>query len=376
MRHKRHGKTQVGKKILLSCNIAAMLCLLLSYLSSYIDPQFFWPLAFFGIGYLPILIVNILFIIIWSVKRSAYLILSLLCILIGYNTLQRHFGLNSSDNDKLISRKDTAEIRICSYNVHLFRAADNLPKPVNREQIIQLINDISPDIVCLQEFYTRKKGTLNIQKTIAESLGLPYTYFHPVIQNEFEAYGLMILSKFPIQRSGVIQSPGNTASLNRMIYADIIRNGRSFRVYNIHLKSIGFTPEDYAYIKNIPGKSFDNDVEASKRIGSKLKNAFRQRSAQALYLKTELDRCAKPFIVAGDFNDTPSSFVVHSIAEDLNNSFEEKGKGWGVTYNGDFPNFQIDYILSTKDFSVQSYQIEKIKLSDHYPIWTDLKLEM
>jgi endonuclease/exonuclease/phosphatase family metal-dependent hydrolase len=51
------------------------------------------------------------------------------------------------------------------------------------------------------------------------------------------------------------------------------------------------------------------------------------------------------------------------------------GSGFGVTYNGAFPNFQIDYIFTSPEFTVKNYLIINKKLSDHYPVRTDLELK-
>jgi endonuclease/exonuclease/phosphatase family metal-dependent hydrolase len=85
-------------------------------------------------------------------------------------------------------------------------------------------------------------------------------------------------------------------------------------------------------------------------------------------------KCKTPYLIAGDFNDTPASYVVTQITEKLNNAFIKKGSGFGTTYNGKFPNFQIDYIATSKDLEVLNYKIEKAKLSDHFPVRSDLKL--
>ncbi|RYE25486.1 MAG: hypothetical protein EOP42_21385 [Sphingobacteriaceae bacterium] len=63
------------------------------------------------------------------------------------------------------------------------------------------------------------------------------------------------------------------------------------------------------------------------------------------------------------------------MASGLKNAFREKGSGFCTTYNGDFPNFQIDYILAHPDFKVINYKVFKKKLSDHYPIRADLLLK-
>ena len=82
-----------------------------------------------------------------------------------------------------------------------------------------------------------------------------------------------------------------------------------------------------------------------------LKRAFIKRSEQVDIIKAEMDNCKTPYIIAGDFNDTPASYAVKKITKGLKNSFEEKGSGFGKTYNGKFPNFQIDYIATSGKWS-------------------------
>src|SRR5690606_4835784 len=102
---------------------------------------------------------------------------------------------------------------------------------------------------------------------------------------------------------------------------------------------------------------------------------FLKRAYQVNLLRTHADTCATPYIIAGDFNDTPISYTVKTISKGLKNSFREKGSGLGVTYNGEFPNFQIDYIMPSRQFEIKNYRIIKKKLSDHYPVRTDLELK-
>lgn len=372
---KKKKKTGSLTWVILGVNLLCVIALLLSYLAPYINPNTFWPIAFFGIAYPLLLLLNILFILFWAIKRSKYLVLSLFFILVGYVPLKKHFGLHAAPEEKIIKHPDSSSIRVLTYNIHLFRREDSDVQPKTKEEVTELIKSVSPDIVCLQEFYTRKKGKHNIKRQMAASLGLPFSYFHPVIENEYEAYGLIILSRYPIKNTGSIPAYQGKRTLNEVIYTDIVKGGRSFRVYNIHLQSIGFQPQDYAFVKDVQKRAFEPDnVASTKRIGGRLKRAFLERSIQAKHVKEDIDRCRKPFIITGDFNDTPLSYAVNTISSNLNNSFSKKGSGWGVTYNGDFPNFQIDYILTSKNFEVKNYQILKKKLSDHYAVWSDLKL--
>lgn len=371
----RKKRKSIIRPILFTLNALSVLLLLFSYLAPYIDPKIFWPFAFFGLAYPILLFLNLCFFIYWLLNKSKIYLLSLIALLLGYVPFKKHVGFSSNPNQKEITQRDSSHIRVLTYNVHLFRQEDSNPTPKTKEEITELIRSVKPDIVCLQEFYTRKHGKHNIERHLAPQLGLPYSYFKPIYENDYEAYGLIILSRYPIQKAGSIPDYRAKKTLNRVIYADIFRNGRAFRVYNIHLQSIGFEPQDYAFVRDVQKHAFEKDnVASTRRIGSRLKWAFIERSEQAKHVKDEINKCKKPVILMGDFNDTPLSFAVHTIAADLKNSFVEKGSGWGVTYNGEFPNFQIDYILSSKAFEIQHYQVLKKKLSDHYAIWSDLKL--
>src|SRR5690606_12731023 len=95
---KKRGRTKrLGffSKAVLLANIFLAAALLFSYLAPIINPQTFWPIAFFGIAYLPLLIVNGLFVAYWLVRRIRFAGISLLAILLGWDTLQKHYGFNA-----------------------------------------------------------------------------------------------------------------------------------------------------------------------------------------------------------------------------------------------------------------------------------------
>jgi endonuclease/exonuclease/phosphatase family metal-dependent hydrolase len=164
------------------------------------------------------------------------------------------------------------------------------------------------------------------------------------------------------------------SSENQCLYIDVKKGEKSIRVYSMHLQSIHFDPDDYRYLNNV-SKEGKADVSSTKRLGSKLKNAFIKRSEQVFKVRSHADACPYPYIISGDFNDTPTSFAVNQMCKGLKNAFREKGSGLGRTYNGSFPNYQIDYIMAGQQFNVTGYNIIEKKLSDHYPISSDLVLK-
>lgn len=364
----RKKKLGYFSKTIFLVNVLAVIALLLSYSAAYIDPVTFWPLAFFGLGYLPILLVNIGFVVYWLFRKKRYMLLSLIAILGGWNLLNSHINFKNKQ-EKIVVKADS-NIRVMSYNVHLFQMLDD-PKDDFKEETIELINSLDPDVVCFQEFYSRLRGTQQFSKILKQRANFEDYYFRPSIANEYEGYGQAIFSKHPIIHSGSITEHG--FGINKIVFVDIKRRSDTLRVYNVHLRSFALQDEDKAYIQNV-GPEHINDEKRNKQVGAKLRTAFTNRSEQAKALREHIESSPYPCIVMGDFNDTPMSYSVNTIGQGMHNAFREQGFGWGVTHHAMIPIFQIDYIFSSKHFTVANYGMLKEKLSDHYPVWADLRI--
>lgn len=355
-------------KLVLLSNLFAILGLLISYSASSINPNLFWPIAFFGLAYLPLLLINVCFIFYWVLRKPKYSVLSILTILAGWPMFTQHMKLTFPTF--LPKEKQKEEIRVMSYNVHLFKPIDDRKTEEFIDETIDLIKDIQPDIICFQEFYTKVKGqNLVSNKIKEEGEFLDYT-FEAASDNKFEAYGQAIFSKFPIINTGSI--PQYNYGINKIIYADLLKGQDTLRVYNVHLRSFALQSEDKKFIQNPATTNLEEKL--TKRLSNKMRSAFNHRGQQAKALKKHIENTKWRSIVMGDFNDTPMSYAVNLIGKGMNNTFQKKGNGWGVTHFEMLPLFQIDYILVDKDLKVTNYEIIKKKLSDHYPIWADLVL--
>lgn len=358
-------------RLILWINYGLCGALLISYLAPVVNPATCWPVAFFGLAYPPLLLANVILIVYWLLRKNKWALLSTVCILIGWNVLNNNIGFRLPVTN--VAKPDSTAIRVMNYNVHDFKkyGADN--DISTKHEILDIIEHEQPDIIGFEEFYTRKKGQYDLLDSIKKILKTDHSYFRPFLGGEKEGMGMALFSKYPIVNTGLIWLNENF-NLNQCIYIDVKKGPAIFRVYIIHLQSIKFDPEDYKYLDGISKKG-RTDMLSSRRIGSKLKRAFIKRSEQVARLKKQLATCPYPYIVTGDFNDTPSSFAVSQMSEGLKNAFRQKGAGLGRTYNGDFPNYQIDYILTTKQFDVLTYGVIRKKLSDHYPIYSDLRLK-
>lgn len=328
--------------------------------------------GFLGLSYPFILLANICFILLWAIKKRWYAFLSFLAILIGYQNLTRTIGLRKKETAHYL--RDSSSVRLMTYNVHHFKQFGSEVDSNARNNILDLINEEQPDVIAIQEFLTRKKGKLKSENNIRKILGTEDYYFYSTSGNDYESMGIAIFSKLPIVNKGKLTELDPKGS-NNGLWIDVKKNNKVFRIYTIHLASIAFAPVDYYYFKRISNmKTEDEDIKHGRRILSRLKSAFVRRAKQVEILKSYTDSCKTPFVIMGDFNDTPVSYSVNQISKDLKNSFIEKGVGIGRTYNGDFPNFQIDYILTTKDFDIHTYKIIKKAYSDHYPVRVDVSV--
>ncbi|MBB3054693.1 endonuclease/exonuclease/phosphatase family protein [Mucilaginibacter gotjawali] len=368
---KADNKLPFIDRLFLWINIILCVALLLSYLAPFTDPRKILFPAFLGLAYPLLLLLNVLMIFYWLIRKKWHGLISVITILAGYPTLLNNIGFHGG-NKEVIIPKPANTIRIMTYNVHHFRHYGSKMDESTRTEILQIVKQQQPDILGFQEYFTQKKGVYDFTDSIMKILNVNFAYFKSFTISPHKTIGMAIFSRYPITDEQVIPLSDSTNE-NQCLYIDVLKDNKPFRYYNVHLKSIGFDPEDYKYLDGVSKKG-KTDIRSTKRMGSKLVNAFKKRAAQMYLVKENSRQCPYPYIISGDFNDTPSSFSLNQMAAGLKNAFREKGSGFVRTYNGDFPNFQIDYILTSQQFNIVDYQVIEKKLSDHYPVRSDVFL--
>lgn len=370
---KKKKRTGFFNRLIFWLSLLLSLALLISYLAPVSDPRHYWVIAFFGLAYPYLLVANLMVVLYWLLVRSWYILLPFITIIIGWPILRNNIGFHFTPQVAASAYTAQQRFRLMTYNVHNFKlygAANN--DASTRHQILQLITEQHPDIIGFQEYYTRRRGRYNITDSLKKIMQSAYYYFEPFsFDRPIDAMGLAIFSKYPIINQGSIHLSDDRGSENQCLYVDLKKNNQTIRIYNIHLQSIRLDPEDYKYLSQVSNQG-KTSLHSSKRIGGKLKLAFMQRSEQMFKIKTHAAQCPYPYIISGDFNDTPTSFAVNQMAKGMKNAFREKGSGLGRTYNGSFPNYQIDYIMASPQLDVANYWIIKKKLSDHYPVCSDI----
>jgi endonuclease/exonuclease/phosphatase family metal-dependent hydrolase len=361
------------RKPLIYVNILAGIALLIAYLSPFISPAHLWLIAFFGLAYPYLLLLNLLFMLFWIIRFRKEFLISMIAILLGWNYLNSYFPIRLK---RTLSEEDTSEtantIKILSYNVRLFNLYNWNSNPGANQEMINMIRSEKPDFICLQEFYSRgapPEDTAGFKKYFRDN---PYHFIHYNIRNKSGSnYGIATFSKYPVVNSGIISFPN---SRNETIFTDISINGDTVRIYNNHLQSVQLQKKNYNFLDSLGLKYDDEQIREIKDISSRLKRAYIKRSAQVNAVSAHVLSSPYPVIICGDFNDTPVSYSYRIMKKGMHDAFVNAGRGTGSTYYGIFPEFRIDFIFHDNNFQPVLFEKLESTLSDHYPIFCTFRI--
>ncbi len=354
--------------LLLALNIGALLLLLASYLAYYMNPSVLPILAFAGLAYPYILLANIIFMLVWLLIRPKYALLSLILILLGLNHTGRllRFGHSSAIPE------EAGDIRVLSYNIQNFikyntSSTKYLTDFENEKKINEFVTDHKADIVCLQEVLNDRENHQHFIHEFGNKIHCPNTYARNYFStSKAKVDAIAIFTKYPILKTGYLEFDKKTIA----IFADLLIQTDTIRLYNLHLASIHFQKEDIDFISDLAETQEQDKIKTGTRnVLSKLKQAFIKRGKQVELVSKHVAYSPYPVIICGDFNDTPASYTYRKLSKGMQDAFVEKGAGFGITYAGEkIPAFRIDYMLFDPHFEIKEFEIHDINLSDHYPL--------
>lgn len=352
-------------------NVLLIFLLILSALIPFLNSQNFWWLGYIGLAFPYLLLIAIGWFFFWLAVKPKYSLISLFAILICWKQVGVIIRFNSASFNYEKAKKN---IRVLTWNVKVFEGIkDKKQAAYARAEIFAFIKSINPDVVCLQEFSQYdSSGYERDHIRRMKDAGFLYYYFSSDYSKKSVKYrsGVAIFSKEPMINQNKIQFDSNPESL---IYADIVKNSDTFRIFTTHLQSYRFNKDDYRNIDDFKNK-MEVEVNGSKNLLSKIKSGYKQRGLQAQQIRPVLDSSLYPEIICGDFNDVPNSYAYWQIRGDKKDAFVEKGSGLGRTFLSLDPTLRIDYILCDKKFDIKQFTVADKRLSDHFPLIADVEL--
>lgn len=225
---------------------------------------------------------------------------------------------------------NTLELRICTYNIlHGHFVKDNI------RTIGEDIADMGAVIAGIQEvdMGTSRVKDENSLAEIAKGAGYEYYTFAKAIDYRGGGYGTAILSKYPIVSAEVMPLISEGVEGRALCHAVIDIDGFKLDFFNTHT-------------------SYESKEARTK---------------QMLQIAAETAKCSH-FVLTGDFNTADfTEFEVIANSKLLN--------------NGQYLSFYsapsaIDNIVVSDNVSFGVSGMPETKHSDHYPIFTDIKIDL
>lgn len=248
------------------------------------------------------------------------------------------------DDDQTPPASDSAEVngastlRIMSFNIKNGEIAGH-----DLAKLVAPIRPSNPDVLALQEVDegTRRSGGLAEAKEIAKQLGMAHSYFGKNFSFDGGAYGLAIVSKYPLSNTRTIRLDDHTARANGYepriaVAADVTVGAKKITVVSVH---------------------------ASLHEEERAENARRILSA--------LGSSASRSIVMGDFNETPSKDLGDALTgAGFVDAFHEKHpSSSGFTIPVSEPQRRIDFMYKGRAFGTTVHAwVPEVRTSDHRPV--------
>ncbi|WP_442512009.1 endonuclease/exonuclease/phosphatase family protein [Novipirellula sp. SH528] len=208
----------------------------------------------------------------------------------------------------------------------------------NHDLWLDTIRNENPDIIVALEVNQRWADAFE---------KLSDTYPHVVAQPQENCYGMMLMSRFPIESSEIrylIQS--DIPSIDAVIR---MKSGELFRVVGVHPRP----PEPVRDQDSVP------------------------RDAELLLHAEQVRDETLPVIVGGDLNDVAWSRTTRLFLQISNLLDPRRGRGFFNSFHAQHVwfRFPLDHIFHSRHFTVREIRRLREVGSDHFPILIQLQLE-
>ena len=253
------------------------------------------------------------------------------------------YPMLSQEHSTTTFKNSTNQLKVLSYNIH--HANPPMHKDsIDLSAIIQVIKDSDADLVALQEIDsdTERSGSGNQAQKIGDALGMQ-VFFGKSIDFQNGAYGVAILSRFPIIASKVYKLPSKpkTHGEPRVLAMSLIQlpDAQTIWFASTHL---------------------DSQKEDTNRI---------LQIAELLNITANLNQ---PVLLAGDFNAVANSPVITS----LDSVFTRTCSSCPPTIPVQNPSKAIDFIAFKPKsfFKLNNHRvIDEHYASDHLPVFASFQ---
>lgn len=239
-------------------------------------------------------------------------------------------------------------VRFMTYNLH---SAFNTEGAMDVEAIARVVEDSQADVVAFQEMPRGRliSATTDLMTLLQVRLGFEYVAYFGTTD---PVWGNAVFSRFPITGFGTDFLPLVGTPMQRgYLGATVDLGDLDVLVISTHLQHVN------------DSDTHDDDPEAdllpvhTEQIDAILASWGGQ----------------KPAVLMGDFNARPDWAQIGQIENaGWIDSWDEAGRGDGLTSGAADPMYRIDYIFHTVDLTALDAGVIQSTASDHFPVVVDL----
>lgn len=221
-----------------------------------------------------------------------------------------------------IKKEGRTTVRVLTCNVYQENS--------NFEKVLQLISNVSPDIVFLVEVdYKWIAAMQPLYKSYPERIEIPKS----------NTYGMALYSRLPIDRQQInYLIDDNIPSIDISVTVD----GKAVRIFGLH---------------PTPPVPQENDSST-------------ERDAEILLVGKKVSTIAEPCMVIGDLNDVAWSYTTSLFLKTSHLLDPRRGRGFYNTFHAKwaFMRWPLDHFFVSRHFGLVGLTVHRSVGSDHFPI--------
>lgn len=362
--------------LIIAIAIFCVLYLIASF-SAYLSPEVFSYTSIFALAFPYLFVIGVLLCIAVFITWKKWGVVLFIILCAGSYNLVHTIALNVPTTFTKI--KDSSILRIMTWNVqsfdsYLLKHKDKDGYKTNRSEMLQLILDYNPDVICFQEYldYENTKKRRSIRNDL-KAAGYPYSYASNEkfveSKRKFAAYGgTAIYSKYPLIDSGRLKlMDSDVGKQEFMIFASLNFNQKPVRIFTAHLASYNLYTDT-----NGNNNIYTITYHRKSSVQEKIRETSLIHLREAKMIRQQMDASPYPLIYCGDMNATACTYEYRYLKNDMQDAFLQKGSWLGVTFYKLLYTLRIDFCFINNNMKVIQSEVGKEKLSDHYPVISDV----